>query len=926
MSRRHWGVGSALVAGLTLSLLAVVAPGQQVLQYGFETRDPVWVPGAADAPYKELDHKLTDESAHTGQRSELIRFQAQPGTFVHYAYDPGRAPITDELNVSLWLKANRPGAQLLCRVVLPRERDPRKVDQPLTTLVRGDVYQLAGRWQQLNLRQPVKRLREQQQLLQAELKRDVITADAYVDRVVLNLYSGPGQTDVFIDDLEMGPLLEARPAAVTVTPGAGTPARPALRRAAEVQLRGNQLLVSGKRFFPRIIRHTGTPLQVLRNAGFNVVYLDESTPPGLVEDAVNLGFWLVPSLNTPQQAAPPGQVPGVLTSNDGFGRTVARFLEQDAVLWWDLGNNLAIENFATVARTAQSFRAADPMRPVSADVWDGFQRYSRGIEQLTLGVHRWPLMTSLELPAYRDWLTQRRQLATPGTFCWTWIQTHLPDWYTALVYDRGAGGAFTEPVGPLPEQVKLMAYTAIAAGYRGLGFWSDRFLADSHTGRDRLLAMALLNQELQLLEPLLVSAEEPKWIDTSHGAVKAAVIRCEKGVLVLPLWIGGGTQYVPGQSAVPELSLVVPQVPGGCQAWEVSPGQVRSLRWERVVGGMRVFLPEFGLSGAVVFTSDLGPTGLVVRLQDQQRRMAKLAAQWAHDQAKEEFTKVEKVVGELEQLGQALPDTAALLERARNFLDSSAARHKNGDHTEAYLDAQRALRPVRIVMRAYWERATRDLDTPVASPYAVGFFTLPRHYRFWTQLRALQASANVLSDGDFESPPDQVPTGWLVQEAPSLDEVTATARRVADRPHGGKQCLMLEVKQKGEIIPQALERTFLAIHSPAVKLPPGTFVRVTGWMRIQDAIKASPDGALFYDSAAGEPLAVRISGTTKDKGWQRFTLYRRVPETGTINVTLALSGVGVAFFDDIRIEPLVASGAPAAVVNRKEDARKGSEQ
>src|SRR5262249_24958452 len=141
----------------------------------------------------------------------------------------------------------------------------------------------------------------------------------------------------------------------------------------------------------------------------------------------------------------------------------------------------------------------------------------------------------------------------PGTFCWTWIQTHLPDWYTSLVYEREPGGGFQEPVGRQPEQIRLMAYTAIGSGFRGLGFWSDRFLADSHTGRDRLLGLALLNQELQLLEPLLVSAGEPKWIPTSHPHVQAAILRCDRAVLVLAMWLGGGAQYVPGQSAVPEL-------------------------------------------------------------------------------------------------------------------------------------------------------------------------------------------------------------------------------------------------------------------------------------------------------------------------------------------------------------------------------------
>ena len=37
--------------------------------------------------------------------------------------------------------------------------------------------------------------------------------------------------------------------------------------------------------------------------------------------------------------------------------------------------------------------------------------------------------------------------------------------------------------------------------------WSDRFLADSHQGTDRLLELALLNQELRMLEPLLLDVD-----------------------------------------------------------------------------------------------------------------------------------------------------------------------------------------------------------------------------------------------------------------------------------------------------------------------------------------------------------------------------------------------------------------------------------
>src|SRR5262249_43823035 len=154
-----------------------------------------------------------------------------------------------------------------------------------------------------------------------------------------------------------------------------------------------------------------------------------------------------------------------------------------------VGGGLTDEETPQVTELVRLVRSADPQRPVGADAWDGFKPYSRNLD--LVGAHRWPLMTGLELTQYRAWLNQRRLLARSGVFLWTWVQTHLPDWYTQLVYERASSAGFEEPIGPQPEQIRLLTYTALASGCRGLGFWSDRFLADSHQGRDRLLALAL---------------------------------------------------------------------------------------------------------------------------------------------------------------------------------------------------------------------------------------------------------------------------------------------------------------------------------------------------------------------------------------------------------------------------------------------------
>jgi hypothetical protein len=661
-----------------------------------------------------------------------------------------------------------------------------------------------------------------------------------------------------------------------------------------VELKQGQLRVGGKSFFFRGIRHSDTPLKALRDAGFNTVWFDYRTPAALVDEALDRGFWVVPSLPVVGEDSQPAAAGSIEAE-------VQRWLSGDAVLFWDLGGGLVDEQKEAVRQAIKTVRTVDPTRPVTADVWDGLEPYSNSLD--LLGFHRWPLMTGLELSQYRQWLEQRRLLARPGSFSWTWVQTHLPDWYTTLVYDRLGSAGFDEPIGPQPEQIRLLTYIAVAAGSRGLGFWSDRFLANTHQGRDRLLQMALLNMELQQLDRLMASAQLHRWIDTSIPEVKAAVFRTDHGILVLPMWLGNGAQFVPGQSAASQLTLVVPEVPASATPWQITPAEVRTLIYERTLGGTRVTIPEFGMTAAILFTAENHPTGIVVYLQDQVRKLREQAAHWAHDLAETELDKVTKVQTQLEADGHTLPDAKALMDQARQRLRTCVEHFNGKDYRQAYQEAERAVRPLRILMRAQWHEATKGLDSPVASPYAVSFYTLPRHWKFMEAFRQSQRGANVLRGGDFEVHPEQTDEAWTVQEA-KLDDVVLTARRVGDGPHDGRQCLMLDVRLKDPAArTKALERTFLAINSPMVRLPAGTPVAISGWVRIPQPIGASVDGALLYDSAGGEPLAIRLTGAT---GWKRFTLYRQVPASGQIYVTMALTGLGTVYFDDLRIEPVRA--------------------
>ena len=384
----------------------------------------------------------------------------------------------------------------------------------------------------------------------------------------------------------------------------------------------------------------------------------------------------------------------------------------------------------------------------------------------------------------------------------------------------------------------------------------------------------------------------------------------EKCILVLPMFIGNSGQYVAGQSAVGELSMVVPMIPESMVPIEVSPGEVRSLPFTRLRQGTQIIIKDFSLTSAVVFTGEMA-NGLMVYFQEEVRKVAPTAAQFACDLATGEAEKVRKISNELEHVRTPLPglndffrDTDQRITIAKAFLDKQ-------DYRQAYLEATRALRPLRRLMRLQWEQAAGLVKgyPANASPYLVCYYTLPKHWAFMDSIGHAVPGTNALPGGGFEGQPDP---NWTLQQK-TLDDVQMQARFSDQKPHEGRQFLELNIVPKPNPpepgkppqpvkAPEALDRTFNAVSSPSVHLTPGTLVRISAWLRVPAPIKASADGAMFYDSIGGHDLGVRLTAPTD---WKQFVLYRRVPASGDVSVTMALTGLGSAQFDDVRIEPML---------------------
>src|SRR5205085_11526513 len=153
-----------------------------------------------------------------------------------------------------------------------------------------------------------------------------------------------------------------------------------------------------------------------------------------------------------------------------------------------------------------------------------------------------------------------------------------------------------------------------------------------------------------MLSPVILGVtDKPIELPTSHHNVKAFLLKGQRGTLLLPIWMGPGTQYVPEQGAVLNLTVTVPLVADGADPWLITPAGPECLRHlvRRETKGMVITIPEFDLVSPVVLTDDLKSTGLVVYWQDRARLMGRLAARWAMDLASAEYEKTRAVYEKL---------------------------------------------------------------------------------------------------------------------------------------------------------------------------------------------------------------------------------------------------------------------------------------
>ncbi len=850
------------------------------LHDGYETGRTSWQQEYTDATVRLLVHERSDRAAHGGKLSERFVFEATAGTRFFVSEAMPKVPVTEDLGLSLYVRCNQSGAQIFGWVVLPEDIDP-ETKAPSYLMVPGTVFSRPDRWQKLELAEMLPTIEEQARVLRAASRRPVSLKGAYLARVVVNLLGGQGRTDIFLDDLEVGPVppgLAAEweagrsPDRAGAKPGAAGraeadrlpgPKGPARTDLPHLKFERGVLskLDPARRYTPWLpvaIDAPGASPVELRRAAFDVLVTDEAPDPRSIQTAVDRGMYLMPRLQGTTQE---GGAERAL-------RVMADFPLPGAVLLWSIGDHLgAGRELAARRREVEAARdvlsaihdSSDDLRLATATVDDEFRLYARSPANLDVIGFDLPIWgRSMSLSDGLQYAIQRKQLtarANPEALFWGWIPASASAIFTRNVWGADAVPGWGRPR-VLPEQLRLMTYVALAAGCRGLTFVGDADLTRPE-GEALLLEMSFLNAEVDLLEDILAGntktiadykvydpdpAERPatanvmqkrmpviKEPDGKPGLYTAAVpLPGDSGSLILVADLAADAQFQPPQMAYHDLVLN-PMLPVGVHVLEISPGGARFIEGvDRVPGGTRITLPDFGTSTILLCTTDMA---LVERVRRHVRSIQAPAAGMAIRQAEVTLAAVREIHQRLKDDGHLItneedlkkrrkrgiesPPTDAdnLIAKVEGYIKNARNAQMNQDYNAAWLQARLAGRPLRSLMFAYYTQGMAELRkvveesfngpkveypdgairpypnapvlvTAVGCPPAVSFSTLPQMHiwKDWAgEPQGYRFGPNLVPSGSFDDPQAIQSAGWM-DVSHQYDRVvkkTKVPRRVA---------------------------------------------------------------------------------------------------------------------------------------------------
>ncbi len=856
----------------------------------FESGETFWRieqwDGLRDA--SQIVHGASKRQQHSGQQSYRFHFTAGSGKQIMASQGIAPSMLIPELAPSLHVYTSRPGVQIFARVVLPNTMSATG-NGPLRVLVAGQVCENRHRWTRLDFSGPNgetlhQRFRAQLSVLRQKHGADLNEKAAFVDAVVLNLYTGAGEHEVFVDSL----VVEGHIAPPSTT-DFGLPddrqqmaqqrvishQQDEVLRPSRVSTDNTQLRVDERPFVIRALEYNGEPLGLVQDLGFNTLWLRD--PPSLdqLRRAREHSLWIIAPLSSDQ------------------GPVLIDW-QYDVVLAWLVGQDVQWMDYGAVRQRIEAIRAVDTRRgrPVLVQARSGLADYARAADILCVGK---PVVgTTFPLIQYGTWLRQRRDLAQAYIPVLAEIQTELPQ---SVVQQSALFSSVNPPLAMQSSQMRGMAWQAVAGGARGFVFRSrTRLDAESATNTQRRLHLSLLNRQLQQITPWIAGAAAVEPLVQVDPNVQVAVLKTSGSRLLLVQQSTGRESYSAGLASQGMLTIRDPAAGVADQPYRLTPTGLVPANHQRLGNQLAVQLPNASDWELIVLTQDPVVIRYVEQISQAERTWTSNQLQIEHAFLTAEWAN--RVFSAMLQAGREPENARVSVARISELSTGMEALVASADPLAVWSQGIQLQREVGQFYDSLVREAQGMMPWPTGSPLTLHPILIPLHWQSLNRMADTPWSPNALPGGDFEDLEHAVRSGWQHQSAPGMS-IRTLVQLHHEAMADGRRGLLMAAEPDGGLAPQIVESAPVWIVSAPVEVPANHLVRINGYVRIDTPVRGSLDGLVIQESLGGPDMAQRVPATN---GWQQFTIYRATSEPQTLRLNFALTGYGKVYVDEVTVQ------------------------
>ncbi len=857
---------------------------------------PRWHLGFTDCQARVISHVNASTSGVGGSGCESISIRADNGTqaMLEYRIEPIR--VIDELTARVFIKSSQTGQSVGLRVRFPLVIDP-ATGQSVSVTILGAKYKEAGRWQMLGVGAIEKQLRLKSYALRRQYGTDANFTESFVDAVVINAYTGPGDTTLLIDNLAIDSMVSVSSMREFADPsGKLGPGQLASERfdtgsvARQTQPLGARLPESpfGAGRVWKILQHQGEPLQWVKTLGYDAIL--SSRPPDhlLLNEAIRTGV----KIFSPPPTAPDPNLTPLLEPLAGYY----------------LGTSLASANLDAASELSDKI-SRWPLawqRPIIIAPAESFRQYSAIASNL---VHDLPpsirgLAGPEEIALLNDRLTRsgRTQIDIVG------VQTDAPE-----SLKRQLDGITTSIGSPRGEDfywhsVLLQVARTMELSPRAILFRSNRSLTSgTPEAQHRSLALSYVNRYIDSIAAMVSAGVAASGLPTLGPPFHNSRLDFPGGQLVI-LTTTAQRQGMALAGDGDSLRISLPPSDSTKIAWRLTHFTAERMSVETSSAGIHLEVISPDVVETIVLSSDPALGGRI------SRSLQPLASQAAGDrwQLTHEATELVRDDWRLATSARIVsvsPSALDMIRAAQSTLRDAEPMFRGGDSGATLRMARRA---DAWAMKARWQLATALANanpspalTSIPPLLAVG--GTATQVMWWPLMSESGWSENLLIGGTLDSSELLGDAGWSVGKRPGFDTTARSDVSIAAGQQAeGAACLVANVTTlHGESLPGGYAGTMLQIRSPAVRFAAKTPIRID--LKVKTLGFGGPDqGVLVYENVAGPELGVLVRATPQ---WQNVTIYRQTLVDGEVNVMLELIGAGEVAIDDVQVRYWTANAA-----------------